>query len=147
MERKIEEVVNAFEGYIQSCLGNEQAEICNNALALIRELTEKMKTVRAETVMEFAEKIDEASYEGRHGALVEVASIDDIVKKMLGDDKDFLGTYAKGEKITSIDELLAQELVFVNATIYHTGYVRSWQLWYMQQFVERGLVFRVAKGE
>lgn len=123
------------------------AFLAQDALALIRDLSEKMKTVRAETIMEFSEKIDEVSYEGRHGALVEVASIDDIVKKMLGDDKDFLGTYTKGEKITSIDELLSQELVFVQDTIYHTGYVRSWQLWYMQQFVERGLVFRVAKEE
>lgn len=122
-----------------------QRAIARDALALIRELSEKMNTVRAETIMEFAEKIDEASYEGRHGALVEVASIDDIVKKMLGNDEDFLGTYTKGEKITSVDEIFSQELVFIKDTIYHTGYVRSLQLWYIGQYVERGLVFRVAK--
>lgn len=91
MELNREQIVKALECFHQRILKTGLAEKVTeadmmaivDALALIRELSEKLNTAREDAVRDMYEKIYDVSYEGRHGTLVEVVSIEDIVREML----------------------------------------------------------------
>ena len=55
--------------------------------------------------------------------------------------------YRKGEQITSLDELMKQEFVYVFDKITHIGWFGSWQVRLAQNFINRGLVYYAVKNE
>ena len=50
--------------------------------------------------------------------------------------------YTKGDRVTSIDELVQQEFVYINDKIYHAGWFMSFQLSWAKRLIEVGCVFR-----
>lgn len=93
MELNREQIVKALEccasGMCFACplLGKEKCVrlLAEKSRTLIRELSDKLKTAREDAVSEFYEKIYDVSYEGRHGTLVEVVSIEDILREMFNE--------------------------------------------------------------
>jgi len=55
--------------------------------------------------------------------------------------------YRKGERITSIDEMLEQEFVYWNDKITHNGWFGSWQLRMTKMAIERGIIYKAIKKE
>ena len=49
--------------------------------------------------------------------------------------------YTKGEKITSLDELVQQEFVYWHDKITHQGWVTSWQLRMACLAIQNGVIF------
>lgn len=66
---------------------NEAFEMINRHKADVDRLDETIRTIRAEAIKEFAERVKEKAYEIK-GAydVVEVDTIDNLVKEMVGDD-------------------------------------------------------------
>lgn len=50
--------------------------------------------------------------------------------------------YTKGDRITSIDEMVHQEFVYINDKIYHAGWFMSFQLSWAKRLIEARCVFR-----
>lgn len=50
--------------------------------------------------------------------------------------------YRKGGRITSLDELAAQEFVYLGHKITHRGWFMSWQFRYAKMAIANGWVFR-----
>lgn len=50
--------------------------------------------------------------------------------------------YTKGDRITSIDEMVQQEFVYIHDKIYHAGWFMSFQLSWARRMIEVGSVFR-----
>lgn len=48
--------------------------------------------------------------------------------------------YTKGEKITSLDELAAQEFVYFHDKITHCGWFLSWQVRWAKQHIDDGFI-------
>ena len=55
--------------------------------------------------------------------------------------------YRKGEKITSLDELVKQEFVYFADKINHIGWVKSWQVSLALRYIERGWLYYAEKIE
>lgn len=55
--------------------------------------------------------------------------------------------YRKGEKITSLDELVKQEFVYFFDRINHIGWVKSWQINLALRYIERGCLYYAEKME
>lgn len=58
--------------------------------------------------------------------------------------------YRQGRIITSLDELINQEFIYIHQKILHKGWFRSLQLWYLQELIENGFVryaIKIDKGE
>ena len=53
--------------------------------------------------------------------------------------------YAKGEKITSLDELARQEFVYFQDKITHCGWFLSWQFRMAKSFIDRGFLYYAKK--
>lgn len=53
--------------------------------------------------------------------------------------------YTKGEKITSLDELVQQEFVYWHDKITHQGWVTSWQLRMACLAIQNGVIFKAIK--
>ena len=49
--------------------------------------------------------------------------------------------YRKGDKITSLDELVKQEFVYFFDKITHCEWFKSWQFRLAQRYIERGLLY------
>ena len=50
--------------------------------------------------------------------------------------------YTKGDRITSIDEMVHQEFVYIHDKIYHAGWFMSFQLSLAKRMIKVGCVFR-----
>lgn len=55
--------------------------------------------------------------------------------------------YRKGDKITSLDELVKQEFVYVFDRINHIAWVKSWQVSLALRYIERGQLYYAEKIE
>jgi len=55
--------------------------------------------------------------------------------------------YRKGEKITSLDELVKQDFVYWNDKITHKGWFMSWQLHMTCNAINHGVIFYAIKKE
>lgn len=55
--------------------------------------------------------------------------------------------YKKGERITSLDELVKQEFVYWNDKITHHGWFKSWQLRMTEDAIKRGIIYKAIKNE
>lgn len=58
--------------------------------------------------------------------------------------------YRQGRIITSLDELINQEFIYIHHKILHKGWFRSLQLWYLQELIENGFIryaIKIDKGE
>lgn len=55
--------------------------------------------------------------------------------------------YRKGELITSLDELVKQDLVYHNYKIEASGWFMSYQLSYINNEIKRNCIFKVVKKE
>lgn len=55
--------------------------------------------------------------------------------------------YKKGEKITSLDELMTQEFVYMRHKITHKGWFSSWQIRWMKNWIDLGWVYKAEKIE
>lgn len=55
--------------------------------------------------------------------------------------------YRKGDRITSIDELLSQEFVYWNNKITHKGWFGSWQLRMTANAIKNGSIYKAIKKE
>lgn len=58
--------------------------------------------------------------------------------------------YRKGEKITSLDELMKQEFVYFHDKILNYGFFGSWQIRFAQFAIQNGKIFyaeRIGENE
>ena len=58
--------------------------------------------------------------------------------------------YRKGEKITSLDELMKQDFVYLRDKILNYGFFGSWQIWLVQFYIQKGMLFyaeRIGENE
>ena len=55
--------------------------------------------------------------------------------------------YRKGDKITSLDELVKQEFVYVFDRINHIAWVKSWQVSLALEYIKRGCLYYAEKEE
>ena len=58
--------------------------------------------------------------------------------------------YRQGRIITSINELIDQEFIYIHHKIWHKGWFRSLQFGYLQTLIEKGFVryaIKIDKGE
>lgn len=55
--------------------------------------------------------------------------------------------YKKGEKITSLDELMKQEFVYWNNKITHKGWFMSWMLRMADNAIKNGIIYKAIKKE
>ena len=58
--------------------------------------------------------------------------------------------YRKGEKITSLDELVKQEFIYFFDKITHNGWFMFWQFRMTKRFLDRGFLYyaeRIKEGE
>ena len=53
--------------------------------------------------------------------------------------------YQKGEKITSLDELMAQEFVYLRHKITHKGWFSNWRIRSMKNWIDLGWVCKAEK--
>lgn len=53
--------------------------------------------------------------------------------------------YDKGDKITSLDELVQQEFVYWNDKITHRGWATSWQIRMAYNAIQKGIIFKAIK--
>lgn len=57
----------------------------------------------------------------------------------------YMNKYRKGEKITSIDELLEQNYAYINGRLYHSGWFWSWQFRLVAMAVKCGDVYKAER--
>lgn len=50
--------------------------------------------------------------------------------------------YQKGERITSLDELMAQNFIYCFDKITHHGWFQSWHMGLADQYIKRGVLFK-----
>lgn len=55
--------------------------------------------------------------------------------------------YRKGEKITSLDELMKQEFVYFYDKILNYGFFGSWQLRFAQLAIQNGKLFYAERSD
>ncbi|MBR2388239.1 MAG: hypothetical protein IKB02_05670 [Clostridia bacterium] len=55
--------------------------------------------------------------------------------------------YRKGEKITSLDELMKQEFVYFHDKILNYGFFGSWQIRLVKFYIQKGMLFYAEKAE
>lgn len=58
--------------------------------------------------------------------------------------------YRKGEKITSLDELMKQEFVCFHDKILNYGFFGSWQIRFVQFYIQKDMLFyaeRIGENE
>ena len=55
--------------------------------------------------------------------------------------------YSKGDRITSLDELVKQEFVYWNDKITHHGWFKSWQLRMTENAIKAGRIYKAIKKE
>lgn len=55
--------------------------------------------------------------------------------------------YEKGEKITTIDEMLKQEFIFDRHKILHRGWFGSWRISFAMSEINRGVIFKAKLKE
>lgn len=58
--------------------------------------------------------------------------------------------FRKGEKITSLDELMTQEIVYFRNKILNYGFFGSWQIRWVRFYIQRGMLFyaeRIGENE
>ena len=53
--------------------------------------------------------------------------------------------YRQGKQITSLDELVKQDFVYMHEKITHRGWFQSWQLGYVMRCLERGFLYYAVK--
>ena len=51
--------------------------------------------------------------------------------------------YRKGERIKSLEEMLAQEFVMCHDKVYHRAWVRQWQINLAEQWIKMGVLYTV----
>lgn len=57
-----------------------------------------------------------------------------------------MGKYKKGSRITCIEELVKQDVVFFRDKVLHRSFFQSWQIHYAIVQIEKGVLFRAEKG-
>jgi hypothetical protein len=55
--------------------------------------------------------------------------------------------FVKGDPITSLDELVKQEWIYVFDKITHNGWFMNWQFRMAKTYMERGYLFYARKNE
>lgn len=55
--------------------------------------------------------------------------------------------YRRGDRITSLDELVKQEFVYWNHKITHHGWFKSWQLRMTENAIKAGRIYKAIKKE
>lgn len=55
--------------------------------------------------------------------------------------------YQKGEKITSLDELMKQEFIYLNDKILNKGWFQNWQMHWAEIWIKRGHITKAIKIE
>lgn len=55
--------------------------------------------------------------------------------------------FVKGDQITSLDELVKQEWIYVFDKITHNGWFMSWQFRMAKTYIDRGCLFYARKNE
>lgn len=58
-----------------------------------------------------------------------------------------MGKYRKGSRITCMEELVKQDVVFFREKVLHRGFFQSWQIRYAIIQIERGTLFRAEKAD
>lgn len=58
-----------------------------------------------------------------------------------------MGKYSKGSRITCMEELVKQDVVFFREKVLHRGFFQSWQIRYAIIQIEKGLLFRAERVE
>ena len=53
--------------------------------------------------------------------------------------------YAKGEPITSLDELMEQEIVFLGSAIQPKGWFQNWQIRLAKGYVKANSIYKAVK--
>ena len=53
--------------------------------------------------------------------------------------------YKKGKQITSLEELVKQQVIYANDKITHNGWFMSWQISFAKRWLERGWLFYAEK--
>lgn len=58
-----------------------------------------------------------------------------------------MGKYKKGSRITCLEELVKQDMVFFREKVLHRSFFQSWQIRYAIIQIERGTLFRAEKTD
>lgn len=58
-----------------------------------------------------------------------------------------MGKYKKGSRITCLEELVKQDMVFFRDKVLHRSFFQSWQIRYAIIQIERGTLFRAKKTD
>jgi len=58
-----------------------------------------------------------------------------------------MGRFTKGDRITSLDELMRQEFVFCNGKVLHLEWVLSWQLRTAFLYIQHGSLHKAIREE
>ena len=53
--------------------------------------------------------------------------------------------YRQGKQITSLDELVKQDFVYMNGKITHRGWVQGWQVGYVMRCIKNGWLYYAVK--
>lgn len=85
--------------------------------------------------------------ENTYGKFCIECSEDENKLKKYYDNLEKRRKYTKGESIHSLDELLKQEFVYWHDKIYHIGWVKSWQLNFVQNQLNRKTIQKAIKKE
>lgn len=55
--------------------------------------------------------------------------------------------YRKGAKITSLDELVKQEFVYLHDKITHGGWACAWQIYLAKRYIDNGWLYYAERSE
>jgi len=59
-----------------------------------------------------------------------------------------MGKYEKGEKITSLDVLMEQDVIYFTDRVTNRGWFQNWYIGRAKMYIELGLLFKAKlKGE
>ena len=58
-----------------------------------------------------------------------------------------MGKYKKGSRITCMEELVKQDVVFFREKVLHWSFFQSWQIRYAIIQIEKGVLFRAERVE
>lgn len=58
-----------------------------------------------------------------------------------------MGKYKKGSRITCLEELVRQDIVFFRDKVLHRSFFQSWQIRYAVFQIEHGTLFRAEKTD
>lgn len=58
-----------------------------------------------------------------------------------------MGKYKKGSRITCLEELVRQDIVFFSDKVLHRSFFQSWQIRYAVFQIEHGTLFRAEKTD